>query len=130
MKKLIFLTLLAFAAVFVLAIAPAKEDAKETSTNLNIELPDNIRKIVELKCMGCHKPDSRNEKAKKKLQWAKVPELDMEGQKDFIAEMFEVLEDGDMPPKKTLERKPEMKLTDEEVSAFMTWLEEEEKKLK
>lgn len=130
MKKLILLTFLAFAAVFILAIAPAEKAVRETSTNLKIELPENIKEIVEAKCMGCHKPDSRNDKAKKKLQWVKVPELDQEGQKDFIAEMFEVLEDGEMPPKKALERRPEMKLTEDEVSAFMAWLEEEEKKLK
>ena len=52
----------------------------------------------------------RNQKAKKKLQWEKVPKMNKEEQKDFIAEMFEVLEAGKMPPKKALERRPQMKL--------------------
>lgn len=130
MKKLVLLTLLAFATVFIVAIAPAEKTSTSVIIEDTIELPDHIKEIVEAKCMGCHKPDSRNDKAKKKLQWVKVPDLDAEGQRHFIAEMFEVLEDGKMPPKKMLERKPEMKLTEDEVSAFVTWLEEEEKKLK
>ena len=56
--------------------------------------------------------------------------MNKEQQEDFIAEMFEVIEDGDMPPARMVERNPKMKLTDEENKAFMAWLEKEEKRLK
>ncbi|WPZ09148.1 heme-binding domain-containing protein [Roseivirga spongicola] len=109
---------------------PIESNAVQLHQDSKIELPDNIKEIVEVKCMNCHKPDARNEKAREKLQWVKVPEMNKEQQEDFIAEMFEVIEDGDMPPARMVERNPKMKLTDEENKAFMAWLEKEEKRLK
>ncbi|RKQ42283.1 heme-binding protein [Roseivirga pacifica] len=113
-----------------LAFAPKPVATNSVGSNDKIELPDNIKAIVEAKCMGCHKPDARNEKAREKLQWVKVPEMNLEEQEDFVAEMFEVIEEGEMPPERTVERRPEMKLTAEENAAFIAWLEKEEKRLK
>ena len=95
-----------------------------------ITFPENVQAIITAKCTGCHKPDARNEKAREKLQWVKVPEMNLEEQADLIAELFEVLEDGKMPPKKTVERKPEMKLTKEESATLLAWVEKEEKRIK
>lgn len=102
----------------------------ELSIQDKITFPENVKAIIDKKCMGCHKPDSRNQKAKKKLQWEKVPKMNKEEQKDFIAEMFEVLEAGKMPPKKALERRPQMKLNLEEERVLLMWLDGEEKRLK
>lgn len=113
-----------------LAFAPKPVVTNSVESSDKIELPDNIKAIVEAKCMGCHKPDARNEKAREKLQWVKVPEMNLEEQEDFVAEMFEVIEEGEMPPERTVERRPEMKLTAEENAAFIAWLEKEEKRLK
>ncbi|MHA7101815.1 heme-binding domain-containing protein [Roseivirga pacifica] len=113
-----------------LAFAPKPVVTNSVESSDKIELPDNIKAIVEAKCMGCHKPDARNEKAREKLQWVKVPEMNLEEQEDFVAEMFEVIEEGEMPPERTVERRPEMKLTTEENAAFIAWLEKEEKRLK
>lgn len=95
-----------------------------------ITFPDNVQAIITEKCTGCHKPDARNEKAREKLQWVNVPDMDKEEQEHLIAELFEVLEDEKMPPKKTVERKPEMKLTPNETKTLLDWLEVEEKRLK
>jgi cytochrome c551/c552 len=95
-----------------------------------IIFPENVQTIITEKCTECHKPDARNEKARKKLQWVKVPEMNKEEQEHLIAELFEVLEDGKMPPKKNVERKPEMKLTAEETKTLLAWVEVEEKRLK
>lgn len=95
-----------------------------------IEITGAVKEIIETKCMNCHKPDARNEKARKKLQWVNVPKLDTEGQEDLIAELFEILEDGKMPPARTVERRPEMKLTDAETKTLMAWVEKEDKRLR
>lgn len=95
-----------------------------------IEIKGDVKEIIENKCMGCHNPEARNEKARKKLQWVNVPKLDKEGQEHLIAELFEILEDGKMPPKRTVERKPEMKLSDEETKTLMAWVEKEDKRLR
>lgn len=109
---------------------PSTEEADFLAQDSKIELPDNVKEIVEAKCMNCHKPDARNEKAREKLQWVKVPDFNIEQQKDFIAELFEVLEEGKMPPEKMLERFPEMKLTEDETKVLLAWVEKEEKRLK
>lgn len=95
-----------------------------------IKIPEDAMAIIEKKCMGCHKPDSRNTKAKEKLIWADIPKMDKEEQEHLVDELFEVLEDGKMPPKKALERRPQMKLTDDETKVLLTWVESEEKRLK
>ncbi len=126
---------LALSIVFILSAAfvtkSTAENVEEVAQDkVGITLPDNVKEIVEAKCMNCHKPDARNEKAREKLQWEKVPKFNKEEQEHFIAELFEVLEEGKMPPARMVERNPEMKLSDEETKALLAWAEKEEKRLK
>lgn len=132
MKRITTLFLLLFTVALTSAFVakPSVEKGRGISQDAKIELPDNIKEIVEAKCMNCHKPDARNEKAREKLQWIKVPEMNKEQQEDFIAEMFEVIEEGEMPPARMVERNPKMKLNDEENKAFIAWLEKEENRIK
>ena len=127
-----FFVFLAVMAIITLAFMPDPANADESLAlqDSGITFPKDIQEIIDNKCMGCHKPDSRNNKAKEKLQWELVSKMNKEDQEHFIDEMFEVLEDGKMPPKKALERRPQMKLTDEETKLLMAWAEKEEKRLK
>jgi len=95
-----------------------------------ITFPENIQTIIDAKCMGCHKPDARNEKAKEKLQWEKVAAMNTEEQSHLVAELFEILEEGKMPPPRMVERNPDMKLTDDETKQLLAWVEAEDKRLK
>ena len=119
-------------ALFFISASFVSKPAPITNAPLQdgIAFPENIQAIIDAKCMNCHKPDARNEKAREKLQWVKVAEMDKEAQADLVAELFEVLEEGKMPPSRTVERNPDMKLTDEETKAMLAWLEKEEKRLK
>lgn len=133
MKK----SILSVAVVVVLALAslafiqkPVTEKVPVLQDQAGITFPENVKTIIDAKCMGCHKPDSRNTKAKEKLQWADVSKMKKEDQEHLIDELFEVLEEGKMPPKKTVERRPQMKLTDEETKTLLAWAEAEEKRLK
>lgn len=133
MKKLIG----PMAALLVLALVsmafvmkPVAESAPVLQDQAGITFPENVKAIIDAKCMGCHKPDARNEKAREKLQWEKVAKMNKEEQEHLIDELFEVLEDGKMPPAKAVERRPEMKLTDEETKTLIAWVEAEEKRLK
>ncbi len=127
-----FFVFLAVMAIITLAFMPdpANADERLALQDSGITFPKDIQEIIDNKCMGCHKPDSRNNKAKEKLQWELVSKMNKEDQEHFIDEMFEVLEDGKMPPKKAVERRPQMKLTDEETKLLITWVEKEEKRLK
>lgn len=95
-----------------------------------ITFPKDVKAIIDAKCMNCHKPDARNEKARKKLQWANVPKMNAKEQESFLKDLSLVLEDGEMPPEKTVKRKPDMALTLEENRVLITWVEDEENRLK
>lgn len=126
LSGLIVLSLVSMA--FVLKPAPVGSPVLQDQAG--ITFPEDVQTIIDAKCMGCHKPDSRNTKAKEKLQWASVAKMNKEEQEHLVDELFEVLEDGKMPPKKALERRPQMKLTDDETKTLLAWAEAEEKRLK
>lgn len=127
---LFFALIVTVALTSAFVAKPSVTETKPLVQDTKIELPDNIKEIVEAKCMNCHKPDARNEKAREKMQWVKVPDMNKEEQEHFIAEMFEIMEEGKMPPARMVERFPEMKLSEDETKAFVAWLEKEEKRLK
>lgn len=111
-------------------LKPAEELRFVSQDQAGITFPEDVKAIIENKCTGCHKPDARNEKAREALQWVKVPKMNKEEQEDLVAELFEVLEEGKMPPKRMVERFPKAKLTDEETKTLLAWAEKEEKRLK
>ncbi|WP_421976405.1 heme-binding domain-containing protein [Roseivirga seohaensis] len=133
MKNFLKASALLFAFLIISVSFKSKPEApliQAINEQEGITFPENIQVIIDAKCMNCHKPDARNEKAKEKLQWEKVAKMNKEQQADFIAEMFEVLEEGKMPPARMVERNPDMKLTDDETKALLTWMEAEEKRIK
>jgi cytochrome c551/c552 len=133
MKKLFTITgaLLVF-ALALMSVTKSNDQTNDQYTNLQegITFPENIQTIIDAKCMGCHKPDARNEKAREKLQWEKVAAMNTEEQTHLIAELFEILEEGKMPPPRMVERNPDMKLTEDETKQLLTWVEAEDKRLK
>lgn len=88
-----------------------------------IKYPKNVKAIVDAKCINCHSPESKNQKAKDKLLWGELPKLDRAKQISKMDDIIEVLEKGSMPPKRTLETKPELKLTNSEVKTMKKWAE-------
>ena len=138
MRTFIKLLLLVFSLGIVAFTVKDKEEEKLTNitktvfvqAQTGITFSENVKAIIDSKCMGCHKPDARNEKAKKKLQWVKVPKMNAKEQKSFLGDLAEVLEEGDMPPAKMLKRRPDMELTLEENRILITWVEAEEKRLR
>jgi cytochrome c551/c552 len=133
MKKLFTITgsLLIF-ALALMSVTKSNDQVNDQYVSLQqgITFPENIQTIIDAKCMGCHKPDARNEKAREKLQWEKVAAMNTEEQTHLIAELFETLEEGKMPPPKMVERNPDMKLSDDETKQLLTWVEAEDKRLK
>ncbi|WP_323756648.1 heme-binding domain-containing protein [Roseivirga sp.] len=133
MKNILKTSAVLFALLMISVSFISKPETIEITTLVEqegITIPENIQLIIEAKCMNCHKPDARNEKAKEKLQWEKVAKMNKEEQTHLIAELFEVLEEGKMPPARTVERNPESKLTDDETKALLAWVEVEEKRIK
>lgn len=126
---LISLMALLFCCLFIQAKkvpGPATTtQAADTVVSYSVE----ARAIIDQKCFGCHNPEAKNEKAKKKLLWDDLPKNAKAKQLKSMNDMLEVLAEGSMPPEKFLQFKPEAKLTEAEITTLSTWAEANAKKL-
>lgn len=87
-----------------------------------LNMPDDVKAIVDNSCYGCHHTESKNEKGKKKLNFdsfgSDYSNIKSAGKLKEIAE--EVNEDS-MPPKKFLNHYPEKALDDAQKKALSDW---------
>ncbi len=126
MKKLTLFTCLLF---FVLTSGYAQ---REPAKLLLLPTADSARavtytldalSVITTKCLGCHSPKGRSDKAREALQWELLQNMEGEDALGALDEIAEVLEEGKMPPERMIERYPNMKLTDEETQKLQTWVE-------
>ena len=123
-----FLAILAV-CLFIRAqsVSPGPESKQDVDTV--VAYTADARAIIDQKCFGCHNPEAKNEKARKKLMWDELPKLAKDKQLKTINNMMEVLAEEKMPPEKFLEFKPEAKLTEAESNILTDWAEANARKL-
>lgn len=123
-KKHFFITLFALLlSVGLLSASVTPTEAKAPA------IPDNVKALIEKSCFGCHNTDSKNDKAKEKLD---LKTFDALGKKEMIhalGEIAETVEENEMPPAKFLEKFPDKKLTDAEKKILIDWAKNEGKAL-
>ena len=120
-KKLLLSGILGIFLTASFSLHGANNDAKSKAN----ETPEEINKIIKKSCFGCHNADSQNDKAKDKLDFKKFESLSNPDKIHALREIGEVVEEGDMPPKKFLERYPDKALTADEKEALMDWAKKE-----
>lgn len=94
-----------------------------------VNMPDDVKGIIDNKCFGCHNTDSKNDKAKEKLDLKTIDSLDKSKMIHALKEIAETVEENEMPPAKFLEKYPDKKLTDAEKKTLMNWANSEAKSL-
>ncbi len=99
--------------------------AKDNPAKSRLEMPENIKAIIDNKCFGCHNTESRNEKAKEDLNFSTFDELSMMNKVSSYNKIIEELEEKKMPPEKFLENFPDKDVTNEERAALMEWAKKE-----
>ena len=87
----------------------------------DIEMPENVKSIVDNKCYGCHSAEGKSDKAKKALMWDDLSTLSKVKQISKLDDISEVVGEGEMPPAKFLENFPDKKLTEEESKVLIEW---------
>jgi mono/diheme cytochrome c family protein len=127
MKKLLFIP---FAAIIGLLFLQGTSEPATTRVAPNADLPASVKAVVDQKCYGCHNANSKNEKGKAKLDWDAVGKLKKSKRMAAMDKIHEVLEKGEMPPKKFLENKPEAKLSEAELATLIEWSAGKKKKSK
>jgi mono/diheme cytochrome c family protein len=89
------------------------------------ELPEQVKSIIDQSCFQCHNADSENEKAREALDFKTIGELGKVKKITTLKEIAEMVEKGEMPPKKFLEKFPEKKLTEEQAKILADWSKKE-----
>lgn len=89
------------------------------------ELPEQVKSIIDQSCFQCHNADSRNEDAREALDFKTIDALGKVKKITTLKEIAEVVEKGEMPPKKFLEKFPEKKLTEAQVKILTDWSKKE-----
>lgn len=122
MKKIVLPLITVVGLMFLQATQKTENEAHSFLTEeAGPELPPNVKTIVEQKCYGCHNVESKSDKAKEKLDWDEFEASKKSKQLAKMKKINETLTEGDMPPAKFLERKPEGKLTADELATLLDW---------
>jgi uncharacterized membrane protein len=114
--------------VFLFASFLASATVIPTKTKA-VNMPDDVKAIIENKCFGCHNTDSKNDKAKEKLDLKTIDSLTSPKMISALKDIAEVIDENEMPPAKFLEKYPDKKLTDAERKTLMDWANKEAKAL-
>jgi mono/diheme cytochrome c family protein len=118
MKKLFIIP---FAVIVGLLFFQGKSALKPSSPAPAADLPAEVKAVVDKKCYGCHNANSKNEKGKAKLDWDALTKQKKSKRVGTMGKISEVLEKGEMPPKKFLENKPEAALSEAELATLVAW---------
>ena len=89
----------------------------------DVNIPEDVKSVLDNKCYGCHNMEAQSDKAKKKLLLDKLGDLSKAELIAKLGDISEVLGEGAMPPEKFLEQKPEKKLTEDEQKLLVDWAE-------
>lgn len=128
MKKLILLPfVMVIGLLFFQGTARPESNTKRNAV-LGKDMPATVKAVVDQKCYGCHNANSKNEKGKAKLDWDALAKLKKSKRLAAMDEIYEVLEKGEMPPKKYLDNKPEGKLSESDLATLMEWSKGKKKK--
>lgn len=96
----------------------SNQDVKATATT---EYPEAVKKVIDNKCIGCHSPEGKSDKAKEALDWTKLMGLEKSVQVSKLDKIAEVLDKGEMPPKKMIEMHPEAKISEADAKILKDW---------
>lgn len=80
-----------------------------------------VKTIIDNKCYGCHNSKAWGVKARVKLNWDSLALVSKASQLSKLDKIIETLDKGEMPPKQFIEKKPEAKMTDDEIVALKSW---------
>ncbi len=110
-----------FLGAFLLLFAVLLLSSTSEAPARKFKFTKKVDTIVQSKCYGCHSEKGRGQKAKDKLMWDDLAGMSVEDRVKKMELIQAVVEKGAMPPKRMVERKPELKLTEKETKALKKW---------
>ena len=101
------------------------------SANAAVEMPSNIKAILENSCTGCHNSESKNTKGKKKLDFDNFNNGKYTVGKQIakLNGIVKILSKSQMPPKNFLKKFPDRALSVDDNKALSKWAKDKAAKL-
>ena len=125
-----FILLITF--IFFSFTKDLNEDYTAITTVESIDIPEDVKAILDNKCMGCHSNDAKGGKSKMKMNFDKFTNGNYSKGKTIskLGKITKQLNKDKMPPKKFLDKNPDKKLTEEESNLLLNWASEQGATLK
>ena len=120
MKKIPWFLSVLLVAGFFLMQGSGNNDQTSLSTAEFI-YPSGVKKVIDLKCYGCHSIKGKSDDAKEALMWDSLPKLEKSKLVATLDDIIEVLEEGSMPPEEVVKKYPEAKLLPAERDVLHAW---------
>lgn len=95
----------------------------------DIDIPEEVNKIIQDRCYGCHNSESKNEKGKKELLFDQLNGLSKAKQAAKLNKIKKEVAEKKMPPEKFLAKYPEKTPTKEEYKKLIKWAKSASKEL-
>ncbi len=118
-----------FAAFIQMKLSDNVIVPSESNIQAEYKFPKKVKAVIDKFCYGCHSENGKSDDAKDALRWDMMQEYDKAKLVAVMDEIIEVMEKHEMPPKKFLEKKPDMKPTDKEAEILTKWADKEADKL-
>ncbi|MCK5856793.1 MAG: heme-binding domain-containing protein [Bacteroidales bacterium] len=116
--------LFVFSMSFMFDVEKIEEPSKAiSSTSSKLEMPENIKGILDKSCMGCHNDASTSTKGKMKLNFDKFNNGKYSTGKQIakLNGIVKSLTKAKMPPKKFLSKYPDRALSADDSKALSDW---------
>ena len=127
-NKLKIATPLLILSISFILFSFTKETTKKYTeiTTVSIEtldIPENIKAIIDNKCMGCHSDETKSGKSKMKMNFDKLANGEYSTGKliSKLDKITKMLSKDKMPPQKFLDKYPDKKLTKDESKLLSDW---------
>lgn len=125
MKKLLFAVSVLLVSGIFFSFTLSEKSISILPEEGGLNMPDDVKTIVDNSCYGCHHSESENDKGKKKLNFdsfgSDYSNIKSAGK---LKEIAEVVSKDDMPPQKFLNHYPEKALNDAQKKTLSDWASE------
>jgi uncharacterized membrane protein len=129
-KKTFIFTGILFIAATLMSFTYTKKIVNDLAPQqMKFEIPSEVKTIINNKCFDCHNSTSKNKKGKMKLNFDNLSALKIHKLIGKLDNIYETVEEGEMPPKKAIAKYPDLKLTSEEIETIKNWVNKEIKTL-
>lgn len=101
----------------------SEKAAPVAPSETEFSIPADVQSVLDNSCYGCHNSDSKNTKGKAKIKFDELGSLKTSKLVGKMGKIVDVVNEGDMPPKKFLENKPKAALSEEQKVLLVNWAE-------